>query len=121
LSTEPVESLRHAEGAFELALDTRNVNVVADVLELVVNGLVNHRYGAAGWRLVSRFRERLSAAGYHALAEIAETALRELYPLVAAEIEAEDTEKRPEPPPQPATDDTNANANADNGAKSTSD
>lgn len=107
LSTEPIESLRHAEGAFELALDTRNVNVFADVLELVVNGLVHHRYRAAGWRLVSRFRERLTAAGYHALAEIAETALRELYPLVAEEIEAEEREtaKRGDTRPAPKHDD----------------
>ncbi len=107
LSTEPIESLRHAEGAFELALDTRNVNVFADVLELVVNGLVNRRFGAAGWRLVSRFRERLTAAGYHALAEIAETALRELYPVVAEEIEAEEREtaKRLEEPPEPKNED----------------
>lgn len=119
LSTEPVESLRHAEGAFELALDTRNVNVFADVLELVVNGLVNRRYGATGWRLVSRFRERLTAAGYHALAEIAETAVRELYPLVAEEIAAEDAEKRSEPPPQPASNDDTHDDNDD--AKSTTD
>ena len=107
LSTEPVESLRHAEGAFELALDTRNVNVFADVLEVVVNGLVNRRYGAAGWRLVSRFRDRLTAANYHALAETADTALRELYPFVAEEIEAEEREtaKRRETPPEPANDD----------------
>jgi hypothetical protein len=122
LSTEPVESLRHAEGAFELALDTRNVNVFADVLELVVNGLVNRRYGATGWRLVSRFRERLTAAGYHALAEIAETAVRELYPLVAEEIAAEDAEKRSEPPPQPASnDDTHDDNDDDDDAKSTND
>jgi hypothetical protein len=104
LSTEPIESMRHAEGAFELALDTRNVNVFADVLELVVNGLVKRRYGAAGWRLVSRFRERLTAAGYHALAETAETALRELYPFVADEIEAEEPQKLRDRPPAPVND-----------------
>lgn len=106
LSTEPVESMRHAEAAFELALDARNIDVFGDVLELVVNGLVTRRYGAAGWRLVGRFRERLTAAGFHALAETAETALRELYPLVAEEIEAEEREeaKRREPPPEPVND-----------------
>jgi len=75
---DPVEALRHVEAAFELALEQREPAALADAMEVVVTGLVAGRFTDVGWRLVDRFRDRLSRAGFAALAEAAVAALSDL-------------------------------------------
>ncbi|HSD90997.1 MAG TPA: hypothetical protein VLB44_25920, partial [Kofleriaceae bacterium] len=104
LSEDPAESLRHVDGAFEIALDLRDLSALGSAMELVVTGLVKGRYTAPGWKLVDRFRKRLGTAGFTALEQSAAAALDELYPLVADELEALEREQvqcsePPEPPP----------------------
>jgi len=78
LADDPRDALRHVEAAFELALDERDPVALGGAMEIAVTGLVKGRFTDVGWRLVDRFRERLGAAGFAALAETAEVALAEL-------------------------------------------
>jgi len=72
------EVFRHLEAAFEIALDLRDAEMLARVMEVVVSDLVRDRFvgtdRAIGWRLVNRISERLKDAGLQSLADAAAAA-----------------------------------------------
>jgi len=78
LVEDPREALLHVEAVFELALALRDAATLGSALEVLVLGIVNERFPAGSWRLVERFRDRLTGAAFDALAAAADTALAEL-------------------------------------------
>lgn len=78
LADDPREALRHIEALFEHALAHRDPEALGGALDLLVSGVVSQRFAAETWRLVERFRDRLTGAAFDALAETAETALADL-------------------------------------------
>lgn len=72
------DALRHIEAVFEIALAHRDVETLGGALELLVAGVVRDRFEPGTWRLVERFRDRLTGAAFDALAQTAETALADL-------------------------------------------
>lgn len=83
------EVFRHLEAAFEIALDLRDAEMLARVMESAVSDLVGRRFvgkdRAIGWRLVNRFYERLKDAGLEPLADAAAAALLKFRDDVAAQ------------------------------------
>ena len=78
LVEDPREALLHVEAVFEHALAVRDAAMLGGALEVLVLGIVNERFPAGSWRLVERFRDRLTGAAFDALAAAADTALAEL-------------------------------------------
>ena len=78
LVEDPREALQHVETVFEIAIALRDVATLGDALDVLVSGLVKERFPAGSWRLVERFRDRLTGAALDALAATAESALADL-------------------------------------------
>jgi tetratricopeptide (TPR) repeat protein len=78
LVEDPREAIQHIEAVFELALPRRDVTVLGGALDVLVSGIVRDRFPPGSWKLVERFRDRLTGAAFDALAATAETALDEL-------------------------------------------
>lgn len=78
LVEDPREALLHVEATFELALARRDAATLGATLDVLVSGIVGERFPEGTWRLVERFRERLTGAAFEALAATAETALADL-------------------------------------------
>ena len=78
LVDEPREGLRHLEAAFELGLAGRASTTLGTALDTLVSGLATKRFPEDAWRTVELFRDRLTSAGFDALAEIADRALADV-------------------------------------------
>ncbi len=78
LLAEPKDALRHLEGVFELALSRRDAPRLGAALDVLVSGVVHGRFAPSTWRLVQRFHDHLSTAGFPALAATAAKALADL-------------------------------------------
>jgi tetratricopeptide (TPR) repeat protein len=78
LVEDPREALQHVEAVFELALARRDGATLGGALDVLVSGIVKDRFAGGTWRLVERFRDRLTGAAFDALAATAETALADL-------------------------------------------
>ncbi|HEY6035311.1 MAG TPA: hypothetical protein VIV58_13655, partial [Kofleriaceae bacterium] len=66
LVEDPRAALQHVEAVFELAIARRDVATLGGVLDVLVTGIVKERFAAGSWRLVERFRDRLTGAAFDA-------------------------------------------------------
>ena len=72
--TTAAEALPFLRQAFAQALLARDEQQLANVIEVLVRGLVRGRLEQPGWQLLDKFRDELTRWGFHALGDTASKA-----------------------------------------------
>jgi hypothetical protein len=73
-ATTAAEALPYLRQAFTHAIRARDEQQLANVVEVLVRGLVRGRLDQTAWQLLDKFRDELSRWGFHTLADSARQA-----------------------------------------------